>query len=128
MIIALGFIPEMGTILLVDDDRLYRWALRVNLEKAGHHVLEAESCAQALKSMGPTVDLALLDYKLPDGTGVMILRQIKEQYPSCPVLILTAFPNEESAVEARRHQVHRYLEKPTDTAQVLPLVTEVLVR
>jgi DNA-binding response OmpR family regulator len=108
----------MHTILLVEDDKLFRWALKEALAEAGYRVLEATSCRQARENFANRVDLALLDYRLPDCTGFSLLDEIKRAKLSYPVIILTAHPTDEGEVEARRLGAHAYLAKPDDPLEV----------
>jgi DNA-binding NtrC family response regulator len=90
-----------ATVLIVDDEDLVRWSLRERMKKDGHAVIEAATAAAALDA-APGADLVLLDYRLPDGDGLSVLRGIKDQWPDTPVILMTAFSTVENAVDAMR--------------------------
>src|SRR4029453_10725079 len=91
------------TVLVVDDEQLIRWSLSDRLTSAGYRVVEAETAAAAVERHAEGVDLVLLDYKLPGGGGLSVLKQIKEADPDTLVILLTAYSTVNAAVEAMKH-------------------------
>jgi two-component system, NtrC family, response regulator AtoC len=115
-----------ATLLIVDDEQLVRWSLRERFAREGYHVLEASTAAGALEQASATVDLVLLDYRLPDGDGLTVLRRIKEITPDTLVILMTAFSSVENAVEAIKHGAYNYLNKPFDLDDVAAIVEKAL--
>jgi two-component system, NtrC family, response regulator AtoC len=115
-----------ATVLVVDDEDLVRWSLRERFSRDGHTVLEASTAAAALAQLSSGLDLILLDYRLPDGDGLSLLRTIKEMTPDTPVVLMTAFSTVAGAVEAMKLGAYHYLNKPFDLDDVSVVVQQAL--
>jgi two-component system response regulator AtoC len=117
----------LATLLIVDDEELVRWSLRERFGRDGYTILEAGTCAEAVEHLSSgVVDLILLDYRLPDGDGLTLLRRIKESNPDTPVILMTAFSTVENAVEAMKHGAYHYLNKPFNLDEVSVTVEKAL--
>jgi len=114
------------TILVVDDEQLIRWSLTSRLTDEGYRVFEADTAANALKRVREGVDLVLLDYRLPDSDGLAVLKQIKENDPDTLVIMLTAYSNVDTAVEAMRQGAYHYANKPFNMDEIVLLVEKAL--
>lgn len=100
-------------ILVVDDEKLIRWALRERLEKEGYEVLDAADGAAASQIIAEQeFDLALLDLCLPDSDGLTLMRQAHARFPEIPAIIITAYSSVDSAVDAMKQGAFDYVTKP----------------
>jgi two-component system NtrC family response regulator len=110
----------MGTILIVEDDASFRRVLEYQLTEAGYETTIAESGERALELFSEhRYQVVLTDLNLPKLSGEEVLKQIKQQSPDTPVIILTAFASIESAVEAMKLGAFHYLTKPVNSDELL---------
>lgn len=114
----------MSQILILDDELPLLQSLKIELSRAGHQCMLAETGREAFKILDKeSPDLAILDVQLPDISGLEVLQRLKQDFPHVPVLIVTAYASVDSAVEAMKEGAIDYLEKPLDLEE-LHLVVE----
>src|SRR6202051_1501075 len=102
-------------IMVVDDERLVRWALRQKCEEWGYHVIEADSGVPALKlAEKETPDLVLLDVRMPDLTGIEVLDQLKKNGDARAVIMITADPQLDDVKAALKLGAYDFVGKPVD--------------
>ncbi|WP_422928762.1 sigma-54-dependent transcriptional regulator [Singulisphaera sp. PoT] len=113
-------------ILVVDDEPNIRKTLRVALEAMGHEVGEAASALDALRDVErrPS-DVALVDLRLGQDSGLSLLESLLLQSPRLAVVIITAHASVDTAVEAMRLGAFDYLPKPFTPAQVRAVLERV---
>lgn len=122
-----GTSDRSDVILVVDDDDSMLRILQLLLQRAGYGVITARSAGEGLRlseTCGPS--LAILDWKLPDMTGLELLRQLKLSLPHLPIILLTGFANLEGAVSAIKEGAYDYLAKPMDNKGFLAKIQEAL--
>lgn len=111
---------ENYSILVVDDELAVHDVLKVVLKRAGFNVFPADTLATARALMaGQRFDCALVDKNLPDGSGLELIKELKASQPDCTSLVMTAYPNAESILEALKLGAIDYLEKPFPSLKVV---------
>lgn len=113
------------SILLVEDDEVVRETLKDALESK-YIVLEASGCKEAVKHLTKCIDLAIVDFILPDADGFSVLNILRAVNPKLPVIIMTGYGSEDLAIEAIRHRASDYIKKPFEMAYLRRRVSEVL--
>lgn len=110
----------MANILIVDDDISILEVLEIAIENQGHTVSKAKNSKEAKEFLFSKIfDLAILDIKLGNENGLELLEFIKKEYPSLPVLMITAFADPKTAVEAMKLGAKDYIPKPFDIDEFL---------
>ena len=107
------------SLLIVDDDMVYRQRLAQAMEKRGWAVRQAESVATGIataKAEAP--EFAVVDLRLNDGSGLDIVTEIRNVNPDCRVVMLTGYGNIATAVAAVKAGAVDYLSKPADADDV----------
>jgi DNA-binding NtrC family response regulator len=124
-------LPAQRTVLVVDDEKNIRRTLQLVLEGEGYRVLGAENASQALgilASPETPVDLAILDVKLPDMSGLDALAKIRsdEATRDLPIIVISGHATVNDAVQAIKLGASDFFEKPLARERVLVSVRNVL--
>jgi signal transduction histidine kinase len=115
-------------ILVVDDENGPRQALRMLL-KEEHEVLLATDVSSALQILEEeSVNLVITDIRMPQRSGVDLLKEVKRHYPDTQVIILTGYAHLETAMQAVEFGAFAYLEKPFDNDTMLERIQAGLAR
>lgn len=114
---------EARSILVVDDDDSLRDSVKDVLEGEGYEVFLAATRAEASEVANKVLPrLAIVDLKLPDGTGTAFLSELNKVTPDTVCILMTAYADVDSAVLAIEKGVFHYLRKPVDPAELVELV------
>jgi two-component system response regulator AtoC len=109
----------MKSILVIEDDPLVRKTLASQLGKKGFEVAAAETGEAGVRMFSESCpDIVLLDVRLPDIDGLEVLRKIKERSRRAVILVMTAFDDMKTTVEAIKLGAFEYLVKPLNTAEL----------
>ena len=115
------------TVLVVDDDITIRSTLAEAVRGWGYRVLEAATIAGTLTIVErEQPDAVLLDVKLPDGSGISALGDLRKRSPELVIIIITGYVAHEDAFEAGVKQAHGYITKPIDQVQLQIMLDEAL--
>ena len=98
-------------ILVVEDDQSIREGIAAFLSEFGYTILEAKDGREALSKFNKEIHLVILDIQIPFVNGLEVLKEIRKQ-SKLPVLILTAFSDEEYKIDAFTNLADGYMEKP----------------
>jgi CheY-like chemotaxis protein len=107
------------TVLVVDDDKTIRSTLAEAVRSWGYRTLEAASIADTLTTVDrEQPDAVLLDVKLPDGSGISALTELRKRSSDLVIIIITGYVTHEDAFEAGMKQANGYVTKPIDQVQL----------
>ena len=117
-----------GHILIIDDEASLRQTMARILQRSGYEVTTASNGKEglALVSEHP-FDLLYLDIRMPDINGLELLKTIHTKFPDLPIILFTAQPDLNSAVEALRRGATDYLLKPLKPQTVIDRTQMILV-
>lgn len=117
----------MKPVWIVDDDQAIRWVLEKALSRAGiptRSFAGAIDVSEALKSDMPGALIS--DIRMPGTNGLALLKDVKEKYPSLPVIIMTAYSDLDSTVSAFQGGAFDYLAKPFDVNEAVALISRAI--
>jgi two-component system, NtrC family, sensor histidine kinase HydH len=118
--------PKRPRILLVDDNEALIANLEEILDDGGYEVLPARTAAAALERARTGFEVALVDLRLPDGSGTTLAPRLKEVSPEGEIVLLTGFATLETAIAAVRAGAFAYLVKPCATPELLLTIEQAL--
>ena len=117
-----------GHILIIDDEASLRQTMARILQRAGYEVTTAANGQEGLALVSEHLfDLVYLDIRMPDISGLELLKTIHAKFPELPVILFTAQPDLNSAVEALRRGATDYLLKPLKPQTVIDRTQAILV-
>ena len=120
--------PEI-TLLLVDDEESFRKLVGRELARAGYRVETASGLNEARQILAKkSFHLVLLDVRMPDGSGLDLLAEIKEGSPSTEVVMLTAYGTVEEAIRAMKQGALDFLTKPCKLAELEAVLEKAVQR
>ncbi|HEY8210711.1 MAG TPA: sigma-54 dependent transcriptional regulator [Myxococcaceae bacterium] len=120
--VATAAAKQPSKILVVDDDRVVLRAVTAILERSGYQVVAIDDAVEGLAaSKDPDIDCAVLDIKMPNLSGMDLLKAIKSERPEMEVIMMTGFATVETAVQAVKSGAYDYLTKPFDNIDEVSL-------
>jgi len=113
----------MRPVWIIDDDRSIRWVFEKALTREDIPFRTFSNAQEALHALsGTPPQVVVSDIRMPGGSGLDLLQQIKARFPLLPVIIMTAYSDLESAVSAFQSGAFEYLPKPFDVDQAVDLI------
>jgi two-component system response regulator AtoC len=114
---------QLQRVLVVDDEENIRHMLGAVLGQEGYEVVVANSASQALKAMAQEgFDVLLSDIRMPKQSGMELLDQVQQQYPDTVVIMMSAYGNVDTAIEAMKRGAYDYIAKPFKPDEVVLLL------
>jgi two-component system response regulator AtoC len=109
----------MKSVLVIDDDPLIRKTLSSYLSKKGFEAVAAEDGEEGIQKYEEHIpDLVILDIRLPDVDGLEVLGRIREKNPNASIIIMTAYDDMKTTIEAIKLGAFEYLVKPLDYVEL----------
>lgn len=116
----------MKRILVIDDEQSVRYSF-VRVFGKKYEVITAENGLEGLKKVrAVNPDVVIIDYKMPVMNGIESLKKIKQISPDLPIILMTAFGDTETAIEAMKCGAYDYIVKPFDNDELVFLIEKAL--
>lgn len=118
---------QEARILVVDDEANLLDFMSLLLTEEGYDVTSALSLSKAREALSEhTFDLVLCDIMMPEGSGLDLLREIRESEASASVIMITAYTSTDTAIQAMKLGAYDYVSKPFDVEELKVLITKAL--
>ena len=119
--------PQPALALIIDDEPDLLALLSISLGRMGIKSVKAGDLQTARRQLAQRpFDLCLTDLRLPDGSGMEIVRHVQAHHPDTPIAVITAYGDLKTAVEALQHGAFDYVAKPVEVAQLQSMVQTAL--
>ncbi len=117
------------SLLIVDDEESFRKLIARELERVGYSVTTAGGLDEARRALTQrTFHVVILDVRMPDGSGLELLKEIKEASPSTEVIMLTAYGTVQEAIRAMKEGAYDFLTKPCKLAELEAVLEKAVQR
>ncbi len=117
-----------ANIMVCDDDEKTTYFLEQILEKkANFKVIKTHSGEECLKEWNKSIDVTILDFRLPNMNGLKVLKEIKKKDPYAVVIMATGHSTEKLVIESLRHGAYNYIKKPYDLDYLLSTAKEAVL-
>lgn len=114
-------------ILIVDDEKAQRAVLSGDLKSRGFNIFEAESVEKAIELISEnTIDVVLSDLKMPNQTGIDLVKKLKKINPDITVVIMTAYASVETAVTAMKEGAYDFITKPYHLDEIEIIIKRII--
>jgi CheY-like chemotaxis protein len=117
-------------ILIVDNNALWLETLKRGLNIGGHEVVEAMSANEAMMNLSNPnthgIDLVLTDFVMPEMNGIELLKEIRKNFGSLPVVIMTAYVEKVLLIDAFRNHCNGFIEKSFTLDQLMQEINRVM--
>src|ERR1700747_2940544 len=118
---------QQGKLLIIDDEERLRNLMARILQLEGYEVITAATGKEGLRKLHhEPVQVVLSDVKLPDSNGIELTEQIKKNWPSTEIIVLTAFGTINDGVKAIKVGAFDYITKGDDNEKIIPLVSKAM--
>jgi two-component system response regulator AtoC len=117
----------MVKLLVVDDEQAIRESVSMFMSEKGHEIHRASTINESIKAFKAlTPEVVILDIRLPDGSGLDALEQMHEFHPLSKIIMITAFQDMETTIEAMKRGAYDYIHKPLDADELEKAVDDAI--
>jgi DNA-binding NtrC family response regulator len=118
---------EQRRIMVIDDEKIVGDMAKMSLEQEGYYVETFLNAKPALERLAAEkFDVVVTDYKMKGIDGMEVLKTVKKSHPATKVIMITAFANLDTAIEALRGDVHDFFPKPVKIKELKASISRAL--